>query len=214
MFNALQREVGSRFLDISMHLDSTCQPEPTTFAAITKGLAFISIYAAYEYTVKSIIQTVIRQMKVVAMPLNSVRLGLLPLVLDAEINAVKDAGRKTAWEKRIELFSRINSNDVVGTSDSVFPQDGSHFRLQQLHTIWKILGITEPVMPDMRLTPLIGEVVEHRNAISHGRKTATDVGRSYSKQDVMKKVNNMRDICLYLISVVESHCAENANLCR
>jgi hypothetical protein len=61
---------------------------------------------------------------------------------------------------------------------------------------------------------LIDEVVEKRNAISHGGETAADVGRRHSHQEILRIMGTLEKICLRLILIVSEYCSEPAKHCR
>lgn len=214
MFASITNEISDRFLTTQMHFDATCNPGFHQHIAISKGLAFVSIYGTYEYAVRGVVAEAIRHIKNSAIQFQHIKIEILPLLLQSELNAVSDAGAKTSWRKRVDLFKQVNSVAVCQTSDDAFPNDGSHYRLSQIYAIWEAFGITIPVLPNPQWTPLIGEVVENRNAIAHGRRTSKDVGRAYTKNDIITKFERMRDICLYIVSTVESHVTHMPNIQR
>jgi hypothetical protein len=214
MFSSITNEISERFLATQMHFDATCTPGFHQHVAISKGLAFISIYGNYEYTVRNVVAEAIRHIKQSAIQYQHIKIEILPLLLHSELNSVAGAGGKTAWKKRVELFRQVNAAVACCTSDDAFPSDGSHYRISQIYAIWEAFGITSPVIPNPQWTPLIGEVVENRNAIAHGRRTSRDVGRGYTKDDIVTKFERMRDICLYIVSTVETHVTHAPNIRR
>jgi hypothetical protein len=56
----------------------------------------------------------------------------------------------------------------------------------------------------------IDEVVDHRNAVTHGRETPDKIGRMYSRAEVVHRIAQMKSVCLLLISATEAHCANTA----
>lgn len=214
MFTDLRNEILCRHGATERYVDTTCRPGFAAIASASKGLAFVEMYAAYEYTVKELVHEGLRIVCSMSMPYGGIRLELLPLVLHPETAAVADAGRSMTWKRRIELFRKANSAQACSAVPVVFPNDGSHFRLSQLYTIWSLFGIAAPVLPTPMHTPLIGELVENRNAIAHGRETAHAVGRRYTKSEVIRKIHDTRDVCMYLASTVDAHCSMAQNLRR
>jgi hypothetical protein len=111
-------------------------------------------------------------------------------------------------------MKRLNAAEAIDTADGAFADNGSQFRKEQLEVIWQVFGLTSSVVPDGRLYPLIGELVEHRHAIAHGRNTPEETGRRLSKEDILKKITPSEVLCLYIIAEPERHCALHANLIR
>lgn len=100
----------------------------------------------------------------------------------------------------------IDSNDPLTTlNETLFPSNGSHYRPSQLNTIWRVFGIDKPIVPEMIHLGRIEELVENRNAISHGRKTAEEVGRRYSIAELEKRIDDVFALAKYIISTMEDH---------
>ena len=180
-----------------------------------KGLMFVQLYAIYEFTVCGVVRAAWQEINRRGATLSSIRLEMLGVALDAELTAALECGVGRTWEKRMALFRRVSSTDNATFRDDLFPADGSHYRVKQLQTIWDLLGIPGHPLPRMPLIGLIDlELVEHRNAIAHGRKTAEEVGRSYSISDIHQKIDHTQDVCMHIIATTQTHCSNPANLLR
>jgi hypothetical protein len=214
MFTDLRLEISDRILAARTFFKAAHRIRQRQARAMIKGLMFVDLYAIYEYTVTGAVREALVLMKSRSTPLNTIRWELLGLALHREVTAVVDAGRETAWAKRLELFRRASCSDVLDVPDSAFPDDGSHFRVQQLRTIWSLFGMGSFALPNGHLYPLIEELVNNRNAIAHGRLTALEIGRRYSARDIASKVSRTRRLCWYLARALEKHCSKPANLSR
>jgi hypothetical protein len=138
--------------------------------------------------------------------MKQIRREVLCLLLDPQWAAAAAAGPARMWDCRIDLLKQIHSKEAAGSiDDSLFPADGSHYRVRQLHTIWKVLGLRTPVVPEPRFLGRIEEIVENRNAISHGRRTPEDVGRNYSRLDIEQRFTDLRSICEHVVGTLETH---------
>ncbi len=221
MFAALQTEIVDRCFSADAFFTavgggSTAPPAGTAATAIAtaKGLMFVELYAVYEFTVVGIVRAAICAIKAKPTPISTIRLELLGMALHNEITAVSTCGPARTWKNRMELFLRTNSTDPLDVADDLFPGDGSHFRVQQLRTIWALFGISAEVVPEIRLLGRIEELVEMRNAVAHGRRTAVEVGRTFSIHDIQTRIADTRTICLYLNATMQAHVADPANLQR
>ena len=47
----------------------------------------------------------------------------------------------------------------------------------------------------------ISEVVGHRNVIAHGEEKAEDIGRRYTRSEILKMMRQMKSVCLLQIIV-------------
>ncbi len=110
------------------------------------------------------------------------------------------------WEQRLDLVAKLDSTEPLQSLDNtVFPKDGSHYRVKQLETIWAVFGLTVPVVPEQRLIGRIEELVENRNAIAHGRRAAEEVGGRYSSLEIEKTIDDVEQISSYVVTQMEAH---------
>ena len=177
-----------------------------TLASACKGLAFVQLYATYEYSVRSAVQATLIALSAAGVEMRTLRRELLALILDSHWDSTSSSGRGRVWDSRMALIASIDSDELTSTvRDDLFPSDGSHYRIQQLRTIWKIFSVSVPVVSKPHLIGRIEELVENRNAISHGRRTPEEVGGRYSWQEIASRVNDTDAIASHVVSSLESH---------
>lgn len=210
MFLQIKAEVEARFAAIESFFRLTKGFQGDE-GATAKGLVFVQTYAAYEYTVSSVVRTAIDAICRHNHRLQDLIPSLLALALDAELNSLRDGGERKVWENRLNLFEKALSKtpfDAIG--NSVIPHDGSHFRYTQLQMIFRVFGIKR--LPVRRRAHIgrINEVVGHRNLIAHGTEKASDIGRRYTRAEIAHIAHQMRSVCLLLIQVFDHHCVNAA----
>lgn len=203
---ALRIQSASAFAALVGQLES--DPALSAWAATArtgKGLICVQLYAIYEYSLVKVIQEGIAALNAFAIPLKEIRHECLALALDAECKSLADVGPKKVWENRLALFSSARGATVSVISDSMFPFDGSHMRAAQLRTIWTLFGISEPIVPESKMMGWIDEMVEHRNAVAHGRETPEVVGGRYTIGELKRRVADTEQLCLYIVDTIERH---------
>jgi len=139
---------------------------------------------------------------------------MMAIALDSEFTALSDLGRRRSWKTRLQLIDTTAADKPAVFTGKEFPNDGSHYRPNQLETIWTILGISKPIVSEPRHRGRINELVEHRNAIAHGRESADKIGRRFSTADIQDRIDDVQQICLYVLQTIEDHCSIPANFCR
>jgi hypothetical protein len=107
----------------------------------------------------------------------------------------------------LELLDSITSETPLAPDDSRFPGDGSHYRVGQVETIWKIFGIAGEPVPHPRLIGRIDELVSKRNAIAHGRETAHEVGRRFSPDEMATRIVDTDLIATHILDLMEQRLA-------
>jgi hypothetical protein len=209
MFGATFSEIANRRLSaqrlVSL-IDALEGASDLATASVCKGLAFVHFYAVYEYAVRSSVQAALAELRSAGLEFRRLRRDLLALILEPQWESASKSARGRMWESRIALVTHVDSLALTSNlRDDFFPSDGSHYRANQLRTIWRIFTITEPIVPAPRYLSRIEELVENRNGISHGRLTAEEVGRRYSRQDIAERVNDVYEISNHIVRVLEAH---------
>ena len=98
------------------------QPVPSDLA-ILRGLFFVHLYAAFEYSIVEIVKAVAAVINGRGIRVGHLQTGIYPLALEPELTAIKDAGPKTKWEKRSGLFEMQASTNVVRLHEGIMLQD-------------------------------------------------------------------------------------------
>ncbi len=214
MFSTLKIEIEERFTAIEQFFKATRKLEKN-HAVVAKGLLFVQAYAVYEYTVDISVRTAVDSIKAHEVKIQDIIPSLMALFLDPELRSLRDATRKEEWTNRVKLFERVFSNDKLDlSSDTVPPSDGSHYRYKHLCLIFSIFGIQR--MPVRRRShgQRIDEVVNNRNAISHGRETAEEIGRQYSPLQITTTIRQMKSVCMLLVNVLDEYCVSPSKFLR
>ena len=171
-----------------------------------KGLMFVQMYSAYEFTVVHCFAAAIRSFNRFAIPFAKTRRSILGLVLHSRFQSLKQLADRRSWSKRVDFLMESESVNSCSISDTLFPMDDSHFRSSQLETICQLLGIPlSTLMPEPRLHGWITEVVENRNAIAHGRETAEAIGSRYSSASLQQRLQQLDVLCNHILTALEAH---------
>ena len=214
MFLTLRTEIEGRFDDLESFFKETSNLKGQHQAAM-KGLMFVQTYAVYEYTVKSVVKEAIESIKTHKHRFVDLSPSMMALFLDPEWDSFRDSGRKKEWENRLKIIERAFSNDRVDlSSDTGLPNDGSHYRYTHLQMIFRVFGIRRLAVRRKRHIQRISEVVGHRNVIAHGEEKAEDIGRRYTRSEILKMMRQMKSVCLLQISVYDGYCADTAQHLR
>jgi hypothetical protein len=181
----------------------------STESLIAKGLFFVHLYGALEYTVRSCVRLALHELTAQNHAIKDYNSPVLSLVLDAELRSLAEPNAKTStWKRRRALFDRISSSEPASFDETLWPIDGGNIRYEQLQSVWETFGISGPVLPRMEMKGLLEEVAEKRNAIAHGRESAKSVGRSKSLSDLEAVFRAVSEECSYVIDCFETYLSE------
>jgi RiboL-PSP-HEPN len=167
-------------------------------ATILRGLFFVQLYGAFEYAVTLSVQVLLQEINNVSVP----HCGFEPIfhsvALDAQFKAVSDTGSK--WPNRKKLLEKQFSNDKCTLDDNLFKEQLQNIWYDTLAGLFQYLCIPSKPVPEDRLRGYIDEIVDSRNAVAHGRKSTSEVGRLKTISDIEKRLDAMTKITDHIIS--------------
>jgi hypothetical protein len=210
MFAPLQAEIAARFTGVESYFRAT-KNFKGDLASTAKGLMFVQVYAVYEFSVNSVVRAAIDSINAHNHKMKDISPSLMALFLDPELHSLRDISRNKVWDSRLKFFERVFSNDFAALPNTTRPPtDGSHYRHTHLQMICRVFGINRLPVPRRRHFTRIDEVVDNRNAIAHGEETADQVGRRYTRSDILHMTRQMKSVCVLLVSIFDSFCADRS----
>lgn len=215
MFDILRGEIDRRLLVCRQQLAliARLESEHNDLAAVAKGMYFVQLYAVYEYSLKASVRALVSSLIASNPVFENIRHEVLSLVLDSMWDSAGKAGKESKWEARIALSETIRSTRMLTlTSDIPFPADGSHYRVRQLHTVWKVFGLDEPIVPVPKHMGRVEELVDNRNYVAHGEKPPEEVGRRFSQPDLVQRTDDVAAIVEHFVRAMEQHGQTNGLL--
>lgn len=207
MFSVIRSEISDRILSANSFWNYSIQSAGTLGdgKSFSKGIIFVHLYAIYEYSIVNSFRAVIAAIKIGQNIFSTLKREPLSILINADWESIINTGRKSTWAKRISVLKKIDSHLLPEVDDTIFPTDGTHFRQGQLHTIWNLLDISTPIIPDNRILGRIEELVEYRNAIAHGRKKPEEIGRMFTEAEIEVRINDTERICLHIVNVLDNY---------
>lgn len=172
-----------------------------------KGIAFVEMYAIYENALHDSTKAYLSGIKTAAVPQNKLTAELKSLIRDDDFKSLQNlTSKKKKIDRRIEMFLNLDEKSTDKIDTNLFPSDGSHYRPEQLKTLWKVFSLPGQILPDKRLERLLKEMVAHRNAIAHGRTSPEIIGRSYAPSEIRAKFGQTSRVCRHVIAASEKGC--------
>lgn len=171
---------------------------------VCKGLCFVVLYGALEYTITSVVSATIQKINDININSDLLKPRLLTLSLNPKCNALRDSANKK-WLKQYELFSSFETPTVFSAETCLFPAERGNIKYHHIDFVWKIFGLRSDVVPDLDYRGLFDTVAEKRMAIAHGRISPQNIGRSYSKEDIIKYHEKIKTYCFYVLNCFETY---------
>lgn len=184
---ALSRLVEARLtLDLIIQLEATppLQDSPTVLGL--RGLFFVHLYACLEFAVNHATQRVLTLISAYEIEYRHFSPRFHVVAMASGFMAIRDAGRGKKWNKRIEFVERMFSEDKCVVNAAVFSDELQNIWVKTISELFDCLGIDAPPLPDMAYAGHIDEIVDKRNAVAHGRKSASEAAAG-SRSPVLKR---------------------------
>jgi hypothetical protein len=181
-----------------------------------KGLFFVFLYGAYEHCIEEAFREAVLAANTHGLLWNQLRPEILAIALNPQFDGLESSPKSPArWERRVDLSRQIFAVDAASIPElGSVPFDGSHMRVAQIETIWRVLGITVPPVNSPPMIGRIAELVDQRNKIAHGRERPDTVGGRFTIADLQKRLDDIEAVCLYVVQQLETHVTVPANLRR
>ncbi len=181
---------------------------PSALGAVVRGLFFVSCYGALEYSVSEGSRTFIAFLSGYGVRNRHLQWSINAVALDAQLTSIANRGDKKKWEARRSIFERFEDGSLCSTSDTVFGTYVHNIWPQTIKEIFDCFSIDKPIASDPAQIPYLIELVERRNEIAHGRKTASDASSGRTAQDLGQILDAVYGVCLYFLSSLEEHGSE------
>ncbi|MDG6241531.1 MAE_28990/MAE_18760 family HEPN-like nuclease [Glaesserella parasuis] len=172
-----------------------------------KGILFVLLYGCIEYSVSESIKVTENIISLQNLPLSQVKPTLITRFLHEDFDALHNVGRKQKWQKRLDFMQKLIDDNIIveNICDNLeLPTDGKNIRSQQLKAIFDTFSINTSL-----LTPHWGgrlkDIVDNRNAIAHGNKTASAVGRPIFITDLQNRINEVNQFCTEFITIFTNY---------
>lgn len=205
MFSAVSSQSNDRIRQASLLLshakllESQNPQESDELVKVQKGLVFVALYSSIEFSVTASVSNLLTLIQANPQKPLAYRKHLLCSLLNSELNAVTNSGKKNIWSKKADLFDRIFSETPVIVDNAVFPTDGINIGYSQLEEIWTMFHLPLPVLPDGVYPLLLNQIKEHRNAIAHGREKAASIGGRFTTKELERQLRDVDLLCSHII---------------
>lgn len=211
-FTIVRNSARNRFNENYLYLNYLTSLEPnnnplepvTLEVKIMKGLFQVHLYSSLEKTVNELIEKTlvyISQNKVqnihYSLPFNTI-------ALVHRLKSFKNCGYKNFFDKAIDIFAAMNDTDISQIDETVFSTSLQNIWTNTIIEVTKCFGINDFNIP-AQVRTTIDELVEKRNAVAHGRETASVVGERFRVDVMRKKMNTIANFAYELIDTFEEY---------
>ncbi|WP_194270626.1 HEPN domain-containing protein [Glaciimonas soli] len=183
-------------------------PKNDPTSATIRGMVYVSLYGALEYCVEQGVQGLLNFISASQVQNAHLEYSVNVVALDPFLTSVRDAGEKKKWPSRRALFEKMADSSVCTISNTAFGTFLHNVHPSTIEEVFHCFGIDLPPTPEPRQIGYLQEIVDKRNAVAHGRDTATEVGEGRTLADLVLRMDAVYAECIYFLSALEEHASD------
>lgn len=190
-FSSIKANSRSRFNDVRVHLEFIESLEPKNpleetpiQVKLLRGLFYVHLYAALEKTANEAVEQALLLIAGQSIENRHYQTSFNVVSLYTRMQAFKSSGYKSFFKKSIDIFSSIDSAEIVQIDNTIFSSSMQNIWYETLNEVFQCFGLQE-FKVDSRYRVSVNEVVDKRNAVAHGRESAVSVGERH-RSDILR----------------------------
>ena len=210
MFKNVQADSDSMIVEIREFLELISEKSPVLLSPVpryintAKGLIYVQLYGVIENTILRTLSKTIDYINNEKISLSNLKPVILALALNNELDSLIHVNKKK-WDKRYDLFLRLDVDSVIEISNVLVPTDGKNIGISQLHSIWRTFNMKAPIFDDPTFGGRLTEIVTNRINIAQGNVPASDIGKSLTISDLNDRISEVSAFCSYFISTFNEY---------
>ncbi len=199
----------SWFNEVQVFLNFITQQEPKDPTHVTpsevkimRGLFYVHLYSALEKTINKAVEHTLLSINSANVKNKHYTLAFNAISVLAELKSLKDCGYKNFTKKSIDLFTAVNSTEIKSINETTFSNNLQNIWFSTVNEIRCAFGMST-LNIDARMRTTVDEVVEKRNAVAHGRETASVIGERQKTEVLREKLTLIQSFANLIIDDFE-----------
>lgn len=210
-FENAQMEIRDRFSEANSLLiflrgnsPGPLQPADNNSKSL-RGLWIVSLYAAVERSVNVAIESALA---VISSHNNKSIDCIAPIHSIFHFNQIKsvhECGRNKVFDKSITLFEASLSDSFLSITDNPLAESLQNVDANTMRWALKLFGAPQFIANPASIGR-INALRERRNAVAHGRESASDVGERYTLDELTNIYNAADEIVTAFFMSLQEYC--------
>lgn len=175
------------------------------FESALRGLFYVSCYGALEWAVSAGVNAYLAAIDEDEIPLNRLEWVFNSVAMDGFLKAIASTGDGRKWAARRKMFEAFANGANCKASGASMEALLSNVWPKTIEEIFQCFGITKPWTDAPANLGYMKELVEKRNAVAHGRQTATEAGEGTTFAQLEKIHTATSGVTLYFFATLEEH---------
>lgn len=177
-------------------------PDPPD-AKILRGLFFVHLYSALEFTVNKAVEAFLTEAQVMSIAPEHMHPRFYSVALDSNFASLRNIGEDKRWVKRVELIDLLGVSSPQKIDSQLFGLYLQNVWIRKIEVMFSCLAISQPPVPDPSYRLYVDELVERRNAVAHGRESALQVGSGRRSPDLLIRYTAISATCAHVLDCIE-----------
>jgi hypothetical protein len=168
------------------------------------GCCWVLLYAALEFGVSRATRLTLQSLAASGVHFCDVVHPIYAVVLDGEFESAATVKSARKWNARLGLLEYQQLKSAMTVNDSVFDSELQMTNIKVMRLVFDAFGIPDPVVPDPSMMGYIEEIKDKRNAVAHGRESASAVGAGITSGDLSKRCDVVNQVVNHYIAVLDA----------
>jgi hypothetical protein len=217
-FVEIKSKARNRFNETQIYLNHIISLEPqnptdqpSIELKILRGLFQVQLYASLEKTINDIVEYSLSNIASRRIKNSHFNISFNTVSLSDKLKLLKDSGYSSFFPKAIELFLEISNPTVHPINEALFAKSLQNIWAKTIEETIGAFGIKGYNIGVIERST-INELVEKRNAVAHGRESASTIGER-QRADVLRRKMDIIVIFTYeIIDLFENYCTNKGFL--
>ena len=185
-FQTVERENSIRISELrtywsSIKAKASSPPTPQSFEYLVgAGLTLVYCYGALEFCLNRCVGQMTELIDDYKVRIKDISPALLCLALDPEVKSTLSAGKGSYFAKRLSLFSKTHSKEVVKLHPEFLSSDLQNVWAKSITNVFTAFSVETYPIYNKSIIGKIDALVDDRNAIAHGRETPEKIASKYT----------------------------------
>lgn len=210
-FENAQIEIRDRFAEANSLLlflrengPAPLQPASDNIKSL-KGLWIVSIYSAVERAVNATIEAALEVISSHNNKSIDCIASLHSIFHFSEVKSVNECGKGKIFDKSVSLFQATHSEAVIKITDNPLAESLQNVDAKTMSWALNLFGIYEFTVAPTSIGR-VNTLRERRNAVAHGRESASEVGERYSFDELTNIYNAADEVVTAFYLNLKEHC--------
>lgn len=188
-------------------------PTERAIAGELRAFAYVWLAAALERAVKDLLEGLLSELNRRLVPIDSLKPGLLGLLLDADLESVaRLRDHEKLWARKCTMFGTAVGQQPAQFNGAVLPLDGKTLRPRHFEVIWQVFGLPGAAVPGPLYRLALTDLADGRNLVAHGEEDPSKFGREKITANVQNLVGRIEDLYLNLVAESDRYLTTSAYL--